>query len=58
MNKIKCPNCKTTIQIDEKDYDSIVKQVRDSEFEKEISTRERQYELDKENAIKIAKSEK
>lgn len=57
MNKIKCPNCKTTIQIDEKDYDSIVKQVRDSEFEKEISTRERQYELDKENAIKITKSE-
>ena len=57
MNKIKCPNCKTTIRIDEKDYDSIVKQVRDSEFEKEISTRERQYELDKENAIKITKSE-
>ena len=34
MNEIKCPNCKTVFQINEQDYDSIVKQIRDNEFER------------------------
>ena len=34
MNEIKCPKCGTVFQINETDYDSIVKQIRDSEFEK------------------------
>ncbi len=54
MEKIKCPKCGTVFQIDESDYDSIVKQVRDSEFEKEIKEREEHYKTDKENAIKLA----
>ncbi len=40
MNEIKCPKCGTMFQIDEKDYDSIVKQIRDAEFNAEIKKRE------------------
>lgn len=54
MNEIKCPKCKTVFQINESDYDSIVKQIRDNEFNKEIEIRERQYKNDKDNAIVIA----
>ena len=32
MPEIKCPNCGEVFQIDESNYDSIVKQVRDHEF--------------------------
>ncbi len=56
MNEIKCPHCGKVFQIDESSYDSIVKQIRDHEFEKEIQVREKQHELDKENAIKIAEA--
>ena len=37
-------------QINESDYESIVKQIRDKEFNNEIERREKEYELDKENA--------
>lgn len=57
MNEIKCPNCGTVFKIDEKQYDSIVKQVRDSEFKNEIATRQEQYEKDKNQAIKLAENE-
>lgn len=57
MNEIKCPNCGTVFKIDEKQYDSIVKQVRDSEFKNEIATRQEQYEKDKNQAIKLAGNE-
>lgn len=56
MNEIKCPKCGTIFQINESDYNSIVKQIRDKEFLNEISIREEQYKIDKENAIKITKS--
>ena len=56
MNEIKCPNCGTIFKINETDYESIVKQIRDKEFEKEITSRENQYKIDKENSIKIAES--
>lgn len=56
MNEIKCPNCKTIFKIDETEYNSIVKQIRDKEFENELSKREREYLKDKENSIKIAES--
>lgn len=57
MNEIKCPNCGTVFKIDEKQYDSIVKQVRDSEFKNEIATRQEQYEKDKNQVIKLAENE-
>ena len=56
MNEIKCPNCGKIFQIDENDYESIVKQIRDHEFEKEIKLRDEQYRIDKENSIKIAEA--
>ena len=34
MEEIKCPNCGTVFQINENDYSLIVKQIRDSEFDK------------------------
>ena len=51
MNEIKCPKCGTVFQIDEADYDSIVKQIRDKEFEKELEEREEHHKSDKENYI-------
>ena len=56
MNELKCPNCGTVFQIDEVDYMSIVKQVKDKEFEKEISVREAQYKNDKEQSIKLTEA--
>lgn len=57
MQEIKCPKCGEVFQVDESGYAAIVKQVRDKEFEKEISSREIQFENEKETAIKLAKTE-
>lgn len=56
MNEIKCPKCGTVFQIDESDYDSILKQIRDKEFEHEIHIREEQHKQDKENAVRLAEA--
>ena len=58
MNEIKCPKCGTIFQISESDYESILKQIRDNEFEKELKIREEQYKKEKESAIKIAEMNK
>ncbi len=50
MNEIKCPKCGTVFQISETDYESIVKQIRDKEFEKELSLREQQHKKEEESA--------
>ena len=57
MQEIKCPKCGEIFQVDESGYAAIVKQVRDKEFEKEISSRESQFLNEKESAIKLAQSE-
>lgn len=57
MQEIKCPKCGEIFQVDESGYAAIVKQVRDKEFEKEISSRESQFLNEKEAAIKLAQSE-
>ena len=54
VNEIKCPNCNTVFQIDEHDYESILKQVRDREFNNELEVREKQHLIDRDNAVKIA----
>ena len=56
MNEIKCPNCGTIFQIDESDYESIVKQIRDKEFEKELQLRDEQHKIDKDSAIKVVEA--
>ena len=53
MNEIKCPNCGTVFKIDEMDYQSIVKQIRDHEFDREIELRDKQAEKEKDNAVKL-----
>ena len=57
MNEIKCPKCGTVFKINELDYDSIVKQVRDAEFSKELEIHEKQHKLNEANAVKIAVSD-
>ena len=56
MNKIKCPHCGTVFQIDEQDYENVAKQIRDHEFEKEISLRTEQHQKDKESAVALAEA--
>ena len=58
MQEIKCPNCGEVFQVDESSYDSIVKQVRDKEFSREIEQRENYYAKEKETAVKLAQAEK
>ena len=58
MNEIKCPKCGTVFQISESDYESILNQIRDKEFEKELLIREEQYKKEKDDAIKIAEMNK
>ena len=53
MNEIKCPHCKTVFQIDEQAYDSIAKQVRDTEFFKELKPREEQLNKEKNTALEL-----
>lgn len=56
MQEIKCPKCGEVFQVDESGYAAIVKQVRDSEFEKEIKQRELAFDTEKKNAVEIAVS--
>lgn len=56
MNEIKCPNCGTVFQINETDYDRVVKQIRDKEFEKELKLRDEQHLQDKKSAVKLAEA--
>ena len=62
MNKIKCPKCGEVFSIDEANYASILQQVKNSEFEKELKNREAEivknskisFELEKEKEAKAA----
>ena len=58
MNEIKCPKCGTMFQINETDYESILKQVKNQEFTKELSFREEQFKKDKESALILLTNEK
>ena len=54
MNEIKCPECGSKISIDEDNYSNIIKQVRDQEFEDEISKRIEFLEKDKQKSVHLA----
>jgi len=54
MNEIICPHCAKAFKIDEAGYASIVKQVRDGEFTKELHDRLTVAEQDKKNAVELA----
>ena len=51
MNEIKCPSCGKVFQIDEKDYESIVKQIRNHEFEEELQRREKEFAKEKNSEL-------
>ncbi len=55
MKEIKCPKCGEVFKVDESGYTAILKQVRDEEFSNEIKEREKQFMLEKENALSINK---
>ncbi len=57
MNQIKCPNCGEVFTIDESNYDSIVKQIRDHEFSEEIERREREFQENMKAQIAVVKAE-
>ena len=54
MNEIKCPECGSTISIDEDNYSNIIKQVRDQEFEVEMNKRLELLEKDKQKCVDLA----
>ncbi|MCX6756189.1 MAG: hypothetical protein NTX85_02525 [Candidatus Nomurabacteria bacterium] len=56
MNEIKCPKCGTSFKIDEAGFADILKQVHNAEFNKELKERERAFNIDKENAVKLAEA--
>ena len=54
MNKLTCPNCKTPFEVDEQGYSSLVKQVRDEQFEKELRRAELAAKNEKDAAVEKA----
>ena len=57
MNDIKCPHCGQLFKIDEASYASIVQQVRDAEFTRQIETQAKTLEKEKQSAIAAARAE-
>ncbi len=57
MNEIKCPNCGEVFTIDESNYESIAKQIRDHEFNEELRRREDEFRKDKENSLNLLKAQ-
>lgn len=57
MQEIKCPNCGEVIQVDESDYAQIVQQVRDKEFEKELTRRSQEINNNKNAELQLLKLE-
>jgi hypothetical protein len=56
MHEIKCPHCGKTFTIDEAGYADIAKQVRDSEFDKQLHERLELAEQDKKKALELAET--
>ena len=55
--QIRCPHCGEVFTIDETNYDSIVKQIRDHEFQKEIRQREQFLKEQQDANIRLLKME-
>lgn len=56
MNEIICPHCGKAFKIDEAGYADILKQVRDTDFDKQLHERLVLAEQDKQNAVELAKT--
>ena len=57
MEQVKCPHCGTVFTIDESNYNSIVKQIRDHEFAEEIRRREKELNEKLNAQIELVKSQ-
>ncbi len=57
MHEINCPHCKKAFKIDEAGYADILKQVRDSEFKKQLLERLELADKEKITAVKLAKEQ-
>ncbi len=53
MQKIECPKCGEVFQIDEAGYNQISRQIRDKEFEKELTRREKELKSAQEKEIEL-----
>lgn len=56
MNEIICPNCKKAFKVDEAGFADILKQVRDHQFEEELTNRLALAEKEKDSAVKLAEA--
>ena len=56
MENIRCPNCGTVFQVSESYYESIRRQIRDKEYEKDIASKEKQFTAEKDAAVAEALS--
>ena len=56
MSVIKCPHCGEVFTIDETNYNSIVKQIRDHEFQEEIAQREKLLKKQMETSLQLAEN--
>lgn len=54
MHEIICPHCAKAFKIDEAGYANILKQVRDSDFEKQLQERLELAEQEKQSAVELA----
>ena len=57
MHEIICPHCHKAFKIDEAGYADILKQVRDSDFEKQLHERLELAAQEKQNAVELAKAQ-
>ena len=57
MNQITCPKCGTVINLDESDYEGIVRQVRDDQFAHELEERAASLRREHEQALELARSQ-
>ncbi len=55
-NEIICPNCHKAFKVDQAGYASILKQVRDHQFEEEVKKRLDLAQKEKENAVQLAQA--
>lgn len=57
MNQITCPKCGTVINLDESDYEGIVRQVRDDQFTHEVEERAASMRREHEQALELARAQ-
>lgn len=57
MHEIKCPRCGEVFTVDESGYAAIVGQVRDEEFRRELTLREKQLAAEKQKDIELVRTQ-